>query len=72
MQRNLVLGAARVSSIVTIALERRAKSSVLVRQIENGLRQACGLDDTPDFDGALVFDQSSDRVDQVRRELLSN
>lgn len=58
-----------LSSVATIASKGRAKPGVLVRQVQDMLRQTCGLDDAAHFHGTLLFDQLPYRVQQVWREL---
>lgn len=41
----------------------------MVRQIKHMLREACCLDDAPDFDGAFILDQGPDGMEELRAEL---
>src|SRR4051812_27288547 len=45
------------SAIASTAPERRAKTSILMCKIQNVLRKTCTLDDAPDLDTALLFNQ---------------
>ena len=45
------------------------EASVAVSQVKNVLWKRGGLDDTPNLDGALVFDESADGVQKGGREL---
>ena len=40
-----------------------------MREVQNGLRQIRGLDDAAHFDGAFVFDEFADEVEEVGGEL---
>lgn len=53
----LRLGAARV--------KRRTNLSILMCELKDVLRKACGLHDASDFDGALLFDEASYGVEHV-------
>lgn len=46
--------------ITPTATERSAQLTVLMRQVENRLRQVSRLHDTAYFDGAFVFDEFAD------------
>ena len=56
-------------SVAAAAAERRAQARVLVRQVEDVLRQVRGLHDAADLDRALGLDQLADRDEEVGREL---
>jgi len=56
-------------SITTTTPERSTKPRVLVRQIQNMLRQTRCLNDTPNLDRALLLDKFANRKDKIGREL---
>lgn len=57
------------STIATTTPECSTKRRVLVRQIQNVLRQLGCLDDTANLDCAFVFDELADGEEEVGREL---
>lgn len=59
-------------SLRSIALERSTEGRILVREVQDVLRQARSLDDTADLDRAFVLDKLADGVQKIRRELQEN
>lgn len=57
------------SSIATAAAEHGTELAVLVREVQNRLRQVGSLDNASDLDGAFVFDEFADHEQELRREL---
>jgi hypothetical protein len=57
------------SALGAITLESRTECSILVREVQDMLREACSLDDAADLDRAFFLDELSDRVQKVRGEL---
>lgn len=56
-------------AVTAAASECCTQRGVLVREIKDVLRQACGLDDAPDLDGSFFLDELTDGQQEVRREL---
>nr|POF13328.1 hypothetical protein CFP56_10475 [Quercus suber] len=56
-------------AIRTTALECCTQASILMRQVEDMLRQAGRLDYAAHLDRALFFDEFPHRVKQIGREL---
>jgi hypothetical protein len=59
----------RHSSLCPTAMESSTKSSILVRQVQNMLRQTRTLNDTPNLNCALFLNELANRIQQRWREL---
>jgi hypothetical protein len=57
------------SSIAATAPERRTQLAVLVREIQDRLRQVGRLDNTADLDGPFFLDEFADHVQEFGGEL---
>lgn len=58
------------SDVTAAAPKSGTERGIVVRQVEDRLRQAGGLHDAPDLDRAFLLDELAHGIQQIRGELL--